>query len=76
MSKFIKSPDAIIQIFNSLCLSHVKEQLTENLSCIGNNPTSFICNGELFTFAHNKSFILDESLNEYGIDINFSDLLN
>lgn len=76
MSKFIKSPDAIIQIFNSLCLSHVKEQLTENLSWFSNNPTSFICNDQLFTFAHNKSFILDESLTQYGIDINFSNLLN
>ena len=76
MSKFIKSPDGIIQIFNSLCLSQVKEQLIENLSYFAINPDSFICNGHLYTISGNKSFILDESLNQYGIDINFSNLLN
>ncbi len=76
MSKFIKSPEAIIQIFNSLCLSHVKEQLTENLSHFNDNPASFISNGHLYAFAPNRSFILDESLIQYGIDLNFSDMLN
>ena len=76
MSKFIKSPDAIVQIFNNLCLSHVKEQLTENLTYFGYNPGSFICDGQLYTIAPNKSFILDESLSQYGININFSNMLN
>lgn len=76
MYRLAKSSDSIIQIFTSLCLSQVKEQLTENLIYSGINPPSFICEGHLYSFIHNKSLILDESLAEYGIDLNFHDRFN
>lgn len=76
MSKLTHSPTAIIKIFTDLCLNQVKEQLTENLTYFIRNPESFIHNGDLFTFVNNRSFILDESLAEYGIKLNFSRTLN
>ena len=71
MYRRIKSNDSIVQIFTSLCLSQVKEQLTENLVQYSPNPASFICDGQLFSFVHNRSLILDESLAQYGINLNF-----
>lgn len=70
------SPGAFIQIFTSLCLSQVKEQLTENLHLYNYNPTSFTCNGQLFSCIANRSAIIDESLTEYGINLNFRHHLN
>ncbi|MCW3092780.1 MAG: hypothetical protein JWP81_3849 [Ferruginibacter sp.] len=76
MYRLAKSPGSLIQIFTSLCLSHVKEQLTENLIQTRENPTSFAMNGQLFTYIHNRSIILDESLLKYGIELNLRDSLN
>jgi hypothetical protein len=79
MYRLTKSPDAIVQIFTSLCLSQVKEQLPENLIYIGINPASFICNGHLYSFIHNLSLILDESLDEFALNLaslNFHDRVN
>ena len=64
-----KSPDSLIRIFTRLCLSQVKEQLTENLIYTVLNPESFICNGHLYCFIHNKSVILDETLPGYEISM-------
>lgn len=76
MYRLAKSSDSIIQIFTSLCLSHVKEQLPENLIYFGINPASFICNGHLYSFIHNRSLVLDEFLYayeyKYAINLNFS----
>ncbi len=76
MRKFTHSPNAIIQMFTSLCLSQVKEQLIDNLSCSTSNPESFVLNGNLFIFAHNKSFIIDESLENYGCGIVICNAVN
>ena len=71
MYRLAKSPDSIIQIFTSLCLSHVKEQLTENLIYIGSNPPSFICDEQLYVFIHNKTLMLEESMDENMINLGF-----
>jgi len=76
MRKFTHSPNAIIQIFTSLCLSHVKEQLVDNLACSSANPESFMLNNQLFVFNHNRSFIIDESLKDYGCGIEVCNGLN
>ncbi len=76
MHRLTKSPYAIVQIFTSLCLSHVKEQLNENLIYGDSNPASFMCDGQLFSFIPNRSLVLDESLTEYGINLNFRDRFN
>jgi hypothetical protein len=79
MYRLTKSPDSIVQIFTSLCLSQVIEQLPENLIYTGTNPASFICNGQLFSVIHNRSLILDESLDEFELDfnlVNFEDRVN
>ena len=69
MKHFYKSPDQVFKIFSKLCLSQVKEQLTENLVFGVSNPPSFVYNGQLFSYIHNRSIILDDSLSEYGIDL-------
>lgn len=76
MIKRIHSPNAILQIFTSLCLSQVKEQLIDNLACSTSNPESFVLNGNLFVFSHNKSFIVDESLKYYGCGLEVCNGLN
>lgn len=76
MYKLAQSSDSIIQIFTNLCLSQVKEQLTENLIYCSANPTSFICNGQLFSYIHNRSIIPDDSLIQYGVDVNYSHTFN
>lgn len=68
MYNFTKSPNALLNMFTTLCLSQVKEQLTENLVFGVSNPPSFVLNGQLFSYIHNRSIILDDSLSEYGID--------
>lgn len=69
MYNLTKSPKALLNIFTTLCLSQVKEQLNENLVFGVSNPPSFVYNGQLFSYIHNRSVILDESLSEYGIDL-------
>lgn len=76
MSRHSRSSNSIVQIFTTLCLSHVKELLTENLVHFNKSSTSFICDGQLFSIADNRSFIVDESLTEYGIKLNFSHSFN
>ena len=76
MYRLIKTPKPLSRFFNNLCLSQVKEQLPENLICYTPNPTSFVYDGHLFFLAHNRSFIMDESLAMYGIHLNFSHTLN
>ena len=66
-----KSPNSLLYFFTTLCLSQVKEQLNENVVYCTANPTSFMCNGQLFSYVHNRSLILDESLSEYGIELNY-----
>ncbi|MEO7767221.1 MAG: hypothetical protein ABIS01_07335 [Ferruginibacter sp.] len=76
MYSLTKAPESFIQIFTTLCLSHVKEQLTENLICCCENPTSFTLGGELFVHIPNRSIILDGSLIEYGIESKLYEGLN
>lgn len=76
MYNLTKSPKALFRIFTSLCLSQVKEQLTENLVYSTSNPTSFMCDGQLFSYVPNRSLIVDESLSEYGIELNFNHSYN
>ena len=67
MFMLAKSTESFVQIFINLCLSQVKEQLTENLIYSIFNPQSFICDGHLYSIVHNRSVILDESLPEYDV---------
>ena len=76
MQKLMHSPKAIVRMFNNLCLSHVKDQLVENLHYFTDNPSSFVLNGQLFVHSHNRSFIVDESLNEYGMYLEKCKMLN
>ena len=76
MQKLMHSPKAIVRMFNNLCLSHVKDQLVENLHHYSENPNSFVFNDELFVYCHNRSFIIDESLNEYGLHMERCKILN
>lgn len=73
MYRLAKSPDSIIQIFTSLCLSQVKEQLPENLIYFTTNPVSFICNSHLYCFISNLCLILDEGLDENALNLDMVD---
>ena len=75
MFHFKKLPHSIVQMFNGLCLSQVKDQLTENLTYFNPNPPSFVCNGHLFAFTNNKSFLIDEH-QPYGIMLKFKHSYN
>ena len=66
MNKFKISSSKIVRIFTDLCLSQVKEQLTENLTYFNANPPSFILDGNLFAYTINQSFLNPESLNNFG----------
>jgi hypothetical protein len=70
MKRFSKGPGWAFKIFASLCFSQVKEQLTENLIYHHSNPQSFIYNGQLFAFIHNRSLIADELSTGYGTMFN------
>lgn len=76
MYMLAKSNDSIIQIFTKLCLSQVKEQLTENLIYTVLNPESFTSNGQLYSFTDNESVIFDETLQEFSIDLTLVDRFN
>ena len=65
-------PQAVFGMFTSLCLSQVKEQLTENLQYYNPNPPSFICGGDLFVVSPNESFIKDEIEESYGLKIKYN----
>ncbi|MEO5890241.1 MAG: hypothetical protein ABIQ31_08310 [Ferruginibacter sp.] len=62
MKNFVNTQDWALKIFTSLCFSQVKEQLPENLIYRCSNPASFICKGNLFALANNRSFLPDELL--------------
>ena len=72
MLKFTRLPNAVFEMFKSLCLSQVKEQLTENLQFFNPNPPSFICDGHLFVVCPNESFIKDEIQESYGLKIKYN----
>jgi hypothetical protein len=76
MKRLQHSPQGFIRIFTSLCLNQVKEQLTENMTTFSVNRESFILDGDLYVFAHNKSLIIDESLKEYGVEMGECHCLN
>ena len=78
MSRLAKSTASYIRIFTRLCLSQVKEQLTENLKHLGVavNPVSFVCNGHLYSFINNSSLILEEFLADFRINPGFDDRAN
>ncbi len=76
MLPFTRLPNAVFEIFTTLCLSQVKEQLPENLLFINPNPPSFIYNGQLFAFSHNQSFIEDEIEAGYGLKLKYNHAYN
>ncbi|MDO9375968.1 MAG: hypothetical protein V4725_11565 [Bacteroidota bacterium] len=65
-------PTSVFGIFTSLCLSQVKEQLTENIHYYTPNPPSFICDGHLFVVAPAETFIKDEIEESYGLKIKYN----
>ena len=63
MNCLVKFPDWGAKMFSHLCFSQVKEQLPENLISLvsySSNPTSFICNGELFAYTHHSNLYFIE----------------
>lgn len=68
--------NSVVDLFKDLCLSQVKEQLTENLIYFNPNPTSFICNGHLFAITSNKAFITDKMHPGYGLKLKFNYTFN
>ncbi|MEJ7589888.1 MAG: hypothetical protein WKI04_20230 [Ferruginibacter sp.] len=74
MYRLAKSSNNFIDIFITLCLCQVKEQLNENLVYLYTNPPSFTCNGDLFTYMDNELLLLEEANNEDGYNLDFQRL--
>jgi len=72
MLRFATISGSVIDIFTNLCLSQVKEQLTENLLYFNPNPPSFIYNGHLFTFSPNQTFISSEPFPGCELNLKFN----
>ena len=56
-------------LFNNLCLSQVKEQLSENLLYDNASPESFVCKGELFLFTDHR-LIIENGSDRFGSFLN------
>ena len=76
MFSFKKFPQAAMNMFTSLCLSQVKEQLPENLIYFNGNPKSFVHNGHLFVFDDNRAFYADESFDNRFSNLKFTHSYN
>lgn len=68
MNMLTKLPNWAVEVFSLLCFQQVKDQLSETIVYQRPNPASFICNGQLYAFAHNQAFITDEP---HGSFINY-----
>lgn len=69
MFHFSKKPLSLVDIYSTLCLSQVKDQLLENLVYITPNPPSFVYNGHLFVYTTNKAIMESEPHPEMGLAI-------
>lgn len=76
MYRFPKFPQWIIVIFSLLCLFQVRTWFEEIVESFNAGQTSFFLEGRRFTLLPNRSFIIDDSLKTYGLNINYNHKLN
>jgi len=70
MNQIIKFPHWVITIFSLLCLVQVMNWLDEAVESFHASQRTFYWRGQRFSILPNRSFIMDESLNSYGISAN------
>lgn len=76
MYRFTSFPHWVIAIFSFFCLVQVRswfEEIIESFNVARNN---FVFMGQRFFVLPNRSFIIDESLNVYGLHVNDRHKLN
>jgi hypothetical protein len=76
MYRFPKYPQWIIIIFSLLCLFQVRAWFEEVIASFNTGQNSFFLEGHRFILLPNRSFIVDESLKTYGLNLNYKHKLN
>lgn len=70
MKHFNSCPGWAFKILTSLCISHIKQQLSENLIYEPTNPHCFVLNGDLFAYTNNRLLIADEAETGFAMLVN------
>lgn len=76
MYPFIKVPVWIMVTFSLLCLFQVRCWFEEMVERVTEKARFFYWMGERFTIMPNRSFIIDKSLEAYGVPANYQQRLN
>jgi hypothetical protein len=76
MYRFSEFPAWIIIIFSLFCLSQVRSWFEEIVESFKEDETGFMYRGRRFAILPNRSFIIDESLHVYGINLKCKHQLN
>lgn len=76
MYRFTQFPQWILVVFSLLCLVQVRTWFEEIIETFNTDQNSFILKGQRFSLLPNRSFIVDESLRIYGVNLNYNYKLN
>ncbi|MCW3092781.1 MAG: hypothetical protein JWP81_3850 [Ferruginibacter sp.] len=76
MYLFTEFPNWVIAIFSFFCLTQVRTWFEEITECFNEAKNSFMLKGTRYNVLPNRSFILDETLKAYGLDLNYKHKLN
>jgi len=68
MYRFTKFPQWIIHVFSLFCLFQVRTWFEEIIESLEARKNSFIFQGQRYAVLPNRSFIVDQSLNIYGLN--------
>ena len=72
MNSLIRIPKWIIAIFSSFCLIQVMSWFEAIINSFSSDSITFFFNGQQFTLLPNRSFVVDESLNKYGLNYDYT----
>ncbi|MEO7767220.1 MAG: hypothetical protein ABIS01_07330 [Ferruginibacter sp.] len=76
MYHFTKFPHWVVAIFSFFCLIQVRTWFEEIVECFNEAKKSFILQGQRFNLLPNRSFIVDETLKAYGLNLHYNHKLN
>ena len=76
MHRFTQFPQWIIPVFSLFCLFQVRNWFEETLEAFSAASRSFVFRDRKYLILPNRSFIIDESLKAYGVQLNYNHYLN
>lgn len=74
MYRFTHYTQWIISIFSFFCLVQVRSWFDEIIDSYNDRKNSFTWGGLRYSIMPNRAFIVDQSLEQYGIKVNFHEL--